>query len=176
MNDIEQWERERLLESLDSYRRGLSDAPYLRKWTSIAAAGEIRLSSGLSASISNGSRRAANGVRRFQRRRRPTRRRDFAAGMASPVVSQEPGVPVGPRLHQASHRPHEGALGRGEQPRGAGAVRTNRLCPGGGRPLPGRLPAGRVGGVSDPSNTSCGGTRTRARRWVCGFWSKSCWR
>ena len=40
MNDIEQWERERLLESLDSYRRGLSDAPYLRKWTSVAAAGE----------------------------------------------------------------------------------------------------------------------------------------
>ncbi len=36
MNDIEQWERERLLESLDSYRRGLSDAPYLRKWTSAA--------------------------------------------------------------------------------------------------------------------------------------------
>ena len=35
MNDIEQWERERLLESLDSYRRGLSDAPYLRKWTSM---------------------------------------------------------------------------------------------------------------------------------------------
>ncbi len=38
MNDIEQWERERLLESLDSYRRGLSDAPYLRKWTSVTAA------------------------------------------------------------------------------------------------------------------------------------------
>ena len=37
MNDIEQWERERLLESLDSYRRGLSDAPYLRKWTSASA-------------------------------------------------------------------------------------------------------------------------------------------
>ena len=37
MNDIEQWERDRLLESLDSYRRGLSDAPYLRKWTSVAA-------------------------------------------------------------------------------------------------------------------------------------------
>ena len=34
MNDIDQWERERLLESLDSYDRGLSDAPYLRKWTS----------------------------------------------------------------------------------------------------------------------------------------------
>ena len=33
-------ERERLLESLDSYRWGLSDAPYLRKWTSVAAAGE----------------------------------------------------------------------------------------------------------------------------------------
>ena len=40
MNDIEQWERERLLESLDSYRRGLSDAPYLRKWTSVAATSE----------------------------------------------------------------------------------------------------------------------------------------
>ena len=26
------WERERLLESLEAYRRGLSDAPLLRKW------------------------------------------------------------------------------------------------------------------------------------------------
>ena len=27
------WERERLLESLEAYRRGLSDAPLLRKWS-----------------------------------------------------------------------------------------------------------------------------------------------
>ena len=27
------WEREQLLESLESYRRGLSDAPLLRKWS-----------------------------------------------------------------------------------------------------------------------------------------------
>jgi hypothetical protein len=26
------WGRERLLESLEAYRRGLSDAPLLRKW------------------------------------------------------------------------------------------------------------------------------------------------
>ena len=29
----ENWERDRLLESLDSYRRGLADAPLLRKWS-----------------------------------------------------------------------------------------------------------------------------------------------
>ena len=33
LTDSETWERERLMESLDSYRRGVSDAPYLRKWT-----------------------------------------------------------------------------------------------------------------------------------------------
>ena len=27
------WQRERLLESLESYRRGLADAPLLRKWS-----------------------------------------------------------------------------------------------------------------------------------------------
>ncbi len=33
MNESELWERERLLEALDSYERGLSDAPHLRKWS-----------------------------------------------------------------------------------------------------------------------------------------------
>ncbi len=32
--DAEKWERELLLEALDAYERGLSDAPYLRKWGS----------------------------------------------------------------------------------------------------------------------------------------------
>ena len=31
--DESSWSRERLLESLDAYRRGLSDAPLLRKWS-----------------------------------------------------------------------------------------------------------------------------------------------
>ena len=30
--ETETWERERLLEALDSYERGLSDAPYIQKW------------------------------------------------------------------------------------------------------------------------------------------------
>ncbi len=30
---LELWERERLLEALDAYQRGLSDAPLLHKWT-----------------------------------------------------------------------------------------------------------------------------------------------
>ena len=33
ITDVEKWERERLLEALDSYRLGLSDAPHLRKWS-----------------------------------------------------------------------------------------------------------------------------------------------
>ena len=33
--DTERWERDRLLEALDSYKRGLSDAPQLRKWCSV---------------------------------------------------------------------------------------------------------------------------------------------
>ena len=33
MTEAEAWERERLLEALDSYKRGLSEAPYLRKWS-----------------------------------------------------------------------------------------------------------------------------------------------
>ncbi len=38
MTDGEKWERERLLEALDSYTRGLSDAPHLRKWADKASA------------------------------------------------------------------------------------------------------------------------------------------
>ena len=30
--ETETWERERLLEALDSHERGLSDAPYIQKW------------------------------------------------------------------------------------------------------------------------------------------------
>ena len=30
--DTEQWERERLMEALESYTQGLADAPYVRKW------------------------------------------------------------------------------------------------------------------------------------------------
>ena len=33
ITSAERWERERLMEALDSYSRGLADAPYLRKWT-----------------------------------------------------------------------------------------------------------------------------------------------
>ena len=33
------WERERLLEALDAYQRGLSDAPLLHKWTEGEASG-----------------------------------------------------------------------------------------------------------------------------------------
>ena len=33
ITSAERWERERLIEALDSYNRGLADAPYLRKWT-----------------------------------------------------------------------------------------------------------------------------------------------
>ena len=29
----DQWQRERLLEALDAYRRGIGDAPLLRKWS-----------------------------------------------------------------------------------------------------------------------------------------------
>ena len=32
MRDADSWERERLLEALDAYRRGIADAPVLRKW------------------------------------------------------------------------------------------------------------------------------------------------
>ena len=32
--DVERWGRERLMEALESYKRGLSDAPYIRKWCS----------------------------------------------------------------------------------------------------------------------------------------------
>ena len=39
MTDTRAWERERLLEALDSYNRGLSDAPHLRKWTDMSALG-----------------------------------------------------------------------------------------------------------------------------------------
>ena len=31
----DQWQRERLLEALDAYRRGISDAPVLRKWSKV---------------------------------------------------------------------------------------------------------------------------------------------
>lgn len=37
MMDVDNWERERLMEALDSYQRGLSDAPYLSK--RVAASG-----------------------------------------------------------------------------------------------------------------------------------------
>ncbi len=32
VTDAERWERERLVEALDAHKRGLSDAPYIRKW------------------------------------------------------------------------------------------------------------------------------------------------
>ena len=34
VTDVETWERERLMEALDAYNRGLSEAPYIRKWCS----------------------------------------------------------------------------------------------------------------------------------------------
>ena len=37
MTDTRTWERDRLMEALDSYQRGLSDAPHLRKWTDMSA-------------------------------------------------------------------------------------------------------------------------------------------
>ena len=33
VTEVETWERDRLMEALESYKRGLSDAPYLRKWS-----------------------------------------------------------------------------------------------------------------------------------------------
>ena len=39
MTDTQAWERDRLLEALDSYKRGFSDAPHLRKWTDMSALG-----------------------------------------------------------------------------------------------------------------------------------------
>ena len=33
VTEVENWERERLLEALDSYKRGLSDAPFISKWS-----------------------------------------------------------------------------------------------------------------------------------------------
>ena len=33
ITEVEKWKRERLLEALDSYRLGLSDAPHIRKWS-----------------------------------------------------------------------------------------------------------------------------------------------
>ena len=36
------WERERMLEALDAYRRGLCEPPVIRKWSAAPAAGETR--------------------------------------------------------------------------------------------------------------------------------------
>ena len=64
------WQRERLLESLESYRRGLADAPLLRKWSagsfdrlrmsgSLADAGDsfdkLRMSGGNEAAVEDGN-------------------------------------------------------------------------------------------------------------------------
>ena len=64
------WQRERLLESLESYRRGLADAPLLRKWSagsfdrlrmsgSLADAGDsfdlLRMSGGVAAAVEDGN-------------------------------------------------------------------------------------------------------------------------
>ena len=38
------WERERMLEALDAYRRGLCEPPVIRKWSAALAAGETRAS------------------------------------------------------------------------------------------------------------------------------------
>ena len=48
------WQRERLLESLESYRRGLADAPLLRKW-SAGSFDKLRMSGGNEAAVEDGN-------------------------------------------------------------------------------------------------------------------------
>ena len=55
------WERERLLESLESYRRGLADPPLLRKWNP-ASFDKLRMNGG-STRMSEGGIRLGGGVK-----------------------------------------------------------------------------------------------------------------
>ena len=41
--DVEQWERERLLEALECYKHGTSEAPSLRKWSAQSHGGPARM-------------------------------------------------------------------------------------------------------------------------------------
>ena len=42
VTELETWERERLLEALDAYNRGLSEAPHVRKWCSAGPPSALR--------------------------------------------------------------------------------------------------------------------------------------
>ena len=169
LTDSETWERERLMESLDSYRRGVSDAPYLRKWTGAPEAA-AHSESGAGHDAREMSFVAVHLVGGPPRRRHPP------GWLAAPVLHAEPGVPVGPRLHPARHRQDQRHVDRGPGPARQNPVRAHRFRPGGGDSVPGRVPEGGCRWGSGPSSMRCGGTQRRGRWRASTSSSRSCWR
>ena len=97
-SDLGLWGRERLLEALDAYSRGLSDAPLLHKWTKsdVTAVDDDR-DQPMSFIISTDDVDRHGDV-------------IVAEGVATGFLLGQSGVSVGPRLRPSGHRPCRGGV------------------------------------------------------------------